>query len=360
MAFLRTLRSGATALALLSAVLLGGCVDSFGGSNIQVTLDMGVPVPADEGDTPSLGQAPHDTYLAFWVVKNVYQTDDDGEFVLDNDGNRIIDSSFAFELERFFLQPVINQESPCFIDADLDSRYPGIHVTMFASRVHRDTGIGDPLALGTDHGFPEGDVIDVLTADVRHDNLLKLETGVKAATSYSPLEYPDTATECIEDNASVDPTLIPPANCIEDESNANRLAACQTFWDEDELFYEGSDKVFTLPLNGKWRGAVTGTNPVSGISLIGGANFFVDEVVQDFDSMMINWQFTDHNEDGEPDYPDGFPDEDKSSVGFHFMSGTPIDKTRGVINVPLINRTFGQIGGEAVIFPKLNEDNVQF
>lgn len=360
MALLRTLRSGATALALLSAVLLGGCVDSFGGSNIQVTLDNGVPVPADEGDTPSQGQPPFDTYMSFWVTNNVYQTDEDGNFVLDNEGNKIIEASFAFELERFFIQPVINQASPCFIDADLDSRYPGIHVTMFASRVHRDTGIDDPLDLGPDHGFPEGDVIDVLTADVRDENLLKLENNVKAATSFSPLQYPATATECIEDNPNVDPTLIPPPQCIEDESNANRLAACEAVWEQDPLLYEGSDKVFTLPLNGKWRGAVSGMNPVSGISLIGGANFFVDEVVQDFDSMMVNWQYIDHDGDGEPDYPDGFPDADKSDVGYHLMSGTPVDKTRGVINVPLINRTFGQISGEAVIFPQLNEDNVQF
>ena len=59
MALLRTLRSGAITLALLSCVLLGGCVDAFGGSNIQITLDMGVQVPADEGDTPSLGQPSH-------------------------------------------------------------------------------------------------------------------------------------------------------------------------------------------------------------------------------------------------------------------------------------------------------------
>ena len=63
--------------------------------------------------------------------------------------------------------------------------------------------------------------------------------------------------------------------------------------------------------------------------------------------------------DGNPDYPAEYLELEKSVIGFHYMEGTPVLKTRGVIHVPLANRTFN-ITGEAAIMPSLHKDDVQF
>ncbi len=341
---------------LAVALTVSGCVDTFGGSNIQMTLSPGVQVAsrnADDDLPPLAGaQVPFGAKFSFYMFRN--ETGDDASTA----------GGYAFHIEDFFIQPVINQSSPCFIEL-ADTRYPGLHVTQFLAKWQEDTGIVDPR--NAPDGATEEQITDVLLAERRNRLLDEFEgltgSGVKAVTSFSTFRYPTSANYCVEDNpADPAPDRIPPPQCTGEESNRRRLALCEALWDANPDFYEGSDKVLTLPLNGRFRGTVTGSNPANQ-GPIGGVQFFVDEVVEDFDYLAIHWQYVDYDGDGQPDYPANFENDERelSPVGYHFMSGTPVRKTRGVINVPMRNRFYSaSVTGEAVIFPDLDEDNVHF
>ncbi len=361
---------GATAFAGLLAVA-GGCVDPFGGSSMNVTFNSGVHVPADVGDTPTGGQPPANTFYTFYAVQAL---DDD-------DGIR----SYTFEVQRFQVLPLIDADSPCFMELDDGSSpYPGIHVTQVLARLQNDTGIGDPLNPPSD--APENDIIDVVSARERMSVLPQLQADVKAVVGFSdnlaPGVHPlyQVATDC--DDARANPDTIPPPQCgadpADDDLNAQRLRVCRDYFEADkarcdqqnrdnyagycEGFYIGSDKVFTLPINGRWHGSVTGNNPKNN-GFLSGAQWFAPVPLDpySFDALTVRWQYKDLDEDGEPDYPAGTAEEDKSEIGFHYMEGTPIyEVTRGVIDVPMVNRTFSSVSGEVSIFPSLDEDNVNF
>lgn len=356
---------GAAALALL--VLQPACVDSFSGSNITVTFAEGVHSPAEPGGNTEFGRPPAGTYYTFWAVDYAY----------DGDGNVV--SSSAFRVLDFEIHPLVKEDQPCFIEVETD-RFPGLHATMEVDKLREVTGIvvetdpNDPRNAAT---ATDVDYIDVITAVERHSRLPLFES-VKAVSFKSnalpPGEHPDypVGTACA-DEGGFDPLAVPPARCIDDESNRVRLAVCNDHWSRYPEFYQGNDKVFTLPLNGTWRGAVTGTNPKNG-GFIGGANFFVDTNLEDFDALLVNWQYKDYDCpgsraegvadpgcDGEPDYPTGTPDGDKSELGTHYMSGIPEENvTRGVTHVSMQNRSFSLITAEVSIFANLDEDNVQF
>ena len=319
-----------------------GCVDPFGGSNIQITFASGVHTP---GLPTEFGRPPPGTHYAFYAV--TFTRDDTGVPV----------ESTAFHLLDFEVQPVINRSSPCFIEDD-ESRFPGLHVTQYATKLEEEiaarTGTSDPF----DPAMPHGDAVDILTARTRMDNLGRLAAAIKAVTTFSPAQLPRTDTVCANEGGS-DPLLVPPPTCREDESSLRRRELCTQFWAANPGFYEGSDKVFTLPLNGRWRGAVT-TNDPRNAAFIGGAGFFVDANLEDLDALLVNWQYDDLDGDGEPDYPADFPDADKSPLGFHYLVGTPVSKTRGVINVPLSNDLHSAINGEAAIWTDLDDDDVHF
>ena len=347
---------------LLGPVLLGcilslgsaGCIEPFGGSSLQITFDEGVPAAARPGTTPPFGTPPPNTFMSFYAVEFVFTRDENGDIVNDGTGNPVIEDSFSFHVTDFEIQPLLNTESPCFIEKD-NTNFPGLHVTQVYDKLRAETGIDDPRDPPAD--ADDNDVIDLLTAERRVQLLGQLEDQVKAVTSTTGAQYPELGTACMD--AGGDPTLIPPPTCIDESSNATRLAVCEQFWLDNPDLYEGNDKVFTIPLNGSFFGSVTGLNPINN-GMVSGAGFFVDEVLRDIDALVINWQYKDLDGDGEPDFPDDLPDAERSNTGFLFMQGVPISKTRGVINVPLSNPDVSVISGEAVIFPNLDEDDVNF
>jgi len=355
--------------AVLAGVLglAGACVDPFAGSSINVTLDPGVQAPATAPGPTTGGQPPASTYYAFYAVK--HRRDADGHIV----------GSDMFEVQRFEIRPLITVSSPCLIELEED-RYPGLHVTQVLARLEQDTGITDPD--NPPSGTPEGDIVDVLTARERMKVLPLLQGGVKAVVGFSDNlgpganpEFPVAAT-CAD--ATNDPGSIPPPDCIDDDANRQRLAVCRAYWEADiarsrqeseahyptysEGNYEGSDKVYTLPVNGRWHGAVTGSNPKNA-GFLGGAQWFAPVPLDPYsvDELTLRWQYKDMDGDGEPDYPAGTLDADKSATGYLYMQGQPsYDYTRGTINVPLAHPAFSAITGEATIFPSLDEDNVHF
>jgi len=313
-----------------------GCVDPFGGSSIQAYFFGGVHVP---GDPQGFGRPPAGTHYSFLALNH------------DADGN-----GFVFALESFDVRTVIDTSSPCFIEDD-ESRFPGLHVTRYAERLRVDIGVDDPFG----DGVREQDAIDLLTADRRMSNLGLLRSSIKAVTSHSPAPYPPVAADC--DGGD---TEIPPPECTDDSSNARRLRLCEQFWADNPLLYEGSDKVFTLPLAGVWHGSVDGTDPRTG-QPIGGANFLVDADLTGIDSLLVNWQyncgaadFAALGADCAPVYPDDFPVEDQSPIGYHYMAGRLEEQTRGVQSTTMSNTTFSQISGHVSVFADLDEDDNHF
>jgi hypothetical protein len=239
---------------------LGACVEPFAGSSVQLDFSSDTQSIARAGQTPAPLQPPPDTYFALYATDNV--TDDAGAT-----------NAYVFAIQNFEIKPVIDQASPCFIDLE-GTRFPGLHVTQIANKVSEATGIPDPFSPPT--GATDGDITDVLTARKRVSNLGDLQGVVKAVVTTSNFKYGPVAADCVEDNAAVDKTQFPPARCTGDASNALRLELCTAAWKANPAFYEGSDKVFTLPLSGTYYGTVEGTNPINN-GFVGGSSFFVDE-----------------------------------------------------------------------------------
>lgn len=338
-----------TVLTVASLALTAACVEPFGGSNLQMDFSAATPVP---GGADYFGaQAPANTYFTFWALDHQYQVDGDGNIVVDDNNNPVIELTRFYEVQRFEIRPVIDTSSPCFIELE-ESDYPGLHVTQILAKVQEDTGITDPLNPECDPNECEDEISDVLNAQRRLDLLADLEGDVKAIVTHSNWTYSDA-----------DRNRIPAFDLIDDASNAERLRICRELWAEHPEYYEGSDKVFTLPLNGALYGMVEGTNPVNE-GFLGGSAMFVDENLEGFDAFSINWQFKDLNDDGAPDYPDPTMDpnwtRDPSDVGYTYMSGTPEHRTRDVISAHLASpynaATFAEIG----IFAGIGEDHVQF
>jgi len=323
------------------ALLLGACVDVFSGSSVQINFLPGTLAPARPGAMPAPDQPPANTYMTLYAVDHV------------RDENGTIVQAFLFPVHDFELRPVIDAGSPCFIDLE-GTRFPGVHVTKFVDKVKEATGISDPLK--PPPGAAQGDRIDTLTAFTRNSNLGALQGAVKAVTSFSTFQYGAVASTCVEDEPSVNRDLIPPPQCTGTASNENRLRVCKEQWRQDPEFYEGSDKVFTLPLNGRFYGVVEGMNPIN-MGFLGGSSFFVDEVLDHFEGYAIHWQYKDLDGDGGPDYPAGV---EASDTGFLYMSGIPERRTRGVLNVRMVNGNNANIAAEMAIIPGLAEDDVNF
>ncbi len=318
----------------LAVSALAGCVDSFGGSNVQMDFSEGTPLPARVGQTPTGAQPPADTYMVFYAIDNVYDETLDPPVIVQ---------SYVYEIQRFELRPVIDTSTPCLIDLPGQSapNFPGLHVTMIEEKVKEVTGIDDPFDPPND--AREDEVTDVLTARVRFENLSRLQSVVKAVTSYSTFRYPAPLADG-ECNFTGD--QIPGRDCMDDASNAQRLRVCQQLWDENPEFYEGSDKVFNLPLNGQFYGAVEGSNPVNS-GFVGGSQIFVDEVLAGFDAFAVNWKYKDEAMNTSP-------------VGESFMIGEPEERVRGVIHVRMTSPFDATIFAETAIFSGLGDDDVHF
>lgn len=341
-----------------------GCVDAFGGAAYLMDFQPGVKTPALEGDTPP-GPAtpPFNTYFSFYVVQYVYQTDANGVIQTDSNGDPIIDKSFAHNTVDFEIARLIDTESPCFIDIEEDP-FPGIQISEIVQRLKDDYIINDPIA-ETDK--PLNQRIEIVTAQARDALLTDLQNKVKAIVSFSvvqPPGHPDSGlavgTLCIPDGG--DRTDIPPSTCSDDESNAVRLNLCSAYWAANPRFYQGNDRTYTLPRSGQWFGAVNGTNPKNAAPYLGGAKFFSRSALtpNEVDALLMNWQYKDRDGDGQPDYPAGTPEAEKSLIGHHYMSGEPSGAVRGTIRIEMHNRTVDAVEGDITIFYGLGDDAVQF
>ena len=303
---------------LCAVVALGGCVDGFRGSNVQVDFSFATPAQAPAGATPRPSELPSNTHYRLFAIS-------------ERDG-----SEDTFELQRFEIHPIIDLNSPCFIDVGDHVPYPGVHVSQYRAKVEEVTGITD--VANPPPGASEEDRIDAATAIQRQSNvnLLAGDMGIKVVTSASPGEYPPVDADC-------DGAGLPPRVCIDDASNARRLRLCQAAWDADPSLFEGTDRVLTAPLNGTTFGFVVGLNPIN-LAPVGGAQWFVDEALGGIDEYAIFFQ------------TDGVED----SLGTLVLSGRPGSPTRGVRHVHMTSPTSTNITADLAVFEDLGEDNTQF
>jgi hypothetical protein len=345
-----------TAVAL--AGISSGCVDTFDGVDIQATFDPGVLGAAETADDIQPGQPPPDTQFTLYAIDLVFRTDG-GEVVVDENGEPIVDRSFAYGIFDFEIRSLIDIGSPCYIELEtLEPRsFPGLHATRFAEKLRAVTGIDDPLNPPSDAS--EEDVIDILTADERVGLLDNLQTSLRAVVSTSTARPPEVDTGCVGDGEDTSSDLVPPPQCIDDESNERRLALCQDFWRRNPTYYEGSDRAFLDPINGTSYGLVDGTNPGNQQPL-GGVEIQLDLDWDDFEKIAINWQYKDRDGDGEPDFPDELPAEERPALGFHYLEGDAAVVKRGVISYSMRNRTVSSIAAEISVLHSLGEDDVHF
>lgn len=311
-------------LALLA--IAAGCIDEFHGSNIQVDFAPAMPVQASaQAMGPAEGELPANVHFRLYAFQDA----------TDADGNPV---GHLFELQRFEIHRIVDLTSPCFIDVDADHvPFPGLHVTQFATKMKEDRGIED--IANPPPGKSEEDLIDVATAIQRERNIgaLASDQGPKVVTSVSAGGYPAFAADCTGEG-------VPPPSCTDDASNRRRLDLCTNAWADDVGLFEGTDRILTAPLNGTTFGMVTGLNPVN-LAPIGGAQFFVDEGLDDFDGFAIYY------------VADDAPPED---LGTLLLFGRPESSTRGVIRVPMTSLVSPLITANLAIFANLDDDEVHF
>jgi hypothetical protein len=303
--------------ALAALVLAAGCVEPFDGSKMEILLGNSAHIPGD--DPAGGGRPPSDTHYEIFVIKD----------------------DRSFKVAEFELVFVIDPSDRCFIE-DEDAVYPGLHSTQLPVRLEADLTAGG-------HTPDEVEAGDIYLAQKRVYQdfaLLTNETlGVKTLVSHEP-GLTLAGREALYDAASVPDPLL-----TDDASNEQRLAACNAVFDAHPLIYVGNDKVFSLPLNGVFFGNASGRDPRNSAPT-GGAKFDVAEVLDDFDVMRVNWQFNDLGDARVAQYGE-------SPLGYHYLAGNPILRTRGVINVVLLNNFFS-IRGDVSIFTDLAQDDVMF
>jgi hypothetical protein len=344
---------------------LSACVEPFRGSNVQIDFNDQMKAVADRGAVAVAGQAPADTFFVLYAADYKYaDADGDGHTDLDVNGEPLIEEAYMYEVQRFEVRKLIDLSSPCFIDlpggAGIEGQtvFPGLHVTQHGNKTREVQGVSDPL----DPSVPYDKAVIVLTADQRMTNLPKLQDQLKAVVSSDAtveagvpdFQYPATAPAGM---CPPGPNDIPHPTCTDDESNAQRLRICQDLWEQaGPDWYEGSDKVFTLPLHGRLNGFVEGMNPVNQVGLIGGASFYVDENLVGHDAYVLNYQWKDYNGDGMPDAPANMA----SDIGQPFMFGRSKHFSRGVTNATFRHATVANLQATLAVFPDLGDDSVQF
>lgn len=299
---------------------LPACVDGFRGANVQLDLSPGTPLQASAYAAPRPGELPANVHYRLYAIQR--------DAVQDR----------MFELQRFEVHAVVDLQSPCFIDVGEHVPYPGIHVTRFADQVEADTGIVDITMPPADS--TEAEQIQMATALQRRSNIEALAgaRGLRVVTSASAGSYPAVAADCDGPDDQ-----IPPIECTDDDANARRLAVCQGAWTSDRDYYEGTDRVLTAPLNGIAAGMVVGLNPIN-LAPVGGAQFFVDEALNDIDAYALYTQV-----DGTEDEP-----------GSLLLYGEPTTPTRGVVHVHMMSPSIQALTAELAIFVDLAEDDVGF
>lgn len=318
---------------------LGGCVEVFHGSEVQIDFSTGTPTQASNFLPPSSTQLPANIHFTLYA----------SSVAMGSNGMQV---GNAFALQTFEIHRLVDIASPCFIDVGDFVPFPGIHVSKYADKMMEKFNLTD---LANPGSASEQARIEVATAVQREITvgLMASDMGPVGVVSASGGTYPEVASDCN------DTTKIPPASCMDDASNARRLQMCQATWKINSLLFEGTDRVLTLPLNGTTYGFVEGMNPIN-FAPIGGAAFFVDESLADFKTYALYWQFDDSDGDGMPDYPPSFPAADRHPLGQLFMYGDATYPTRGVMHVHLMNPATPSAYAEMAIFPNIDEDTVHF
>ncbi len=309
---------GSFGLLAAASALAGGCVEPFDGSKVEIVMSNTTHIP---GDSPGGGgRPPSDAHYEAYILK-------------DNQ---------TFKLFEFDVVFVIDPSDRCFIE-DEESIYPGLHATQFPVRLEDDI-------TANGHTPTEDEAGDIYLAQKRVYTDFQLLTddavGVKSLVSHEP-GLTLAGRQMLYDVAQV-----PDPSETGDDANADRLAACNQVFAEHPLLYVGNDKVFALPLNGDYYGNTKGRDPRNSAPT-GGAKFDVSLVLDDFDAMRINWNFNDPADPRAAAYGG-------SAIGYHYLAGTPILRTRGVVNVILTNNFFGTLRGDVAIFTDLAEDDVMF
>lgn len=310
----------------LALLALAGCIDEFQGSNIQVDFSSAMPAQASAQSLgPGLDELPSDIHFTMYAFQDA--TDADG-----------VGIGHLFELQRFEIHRIVDLASPCFIDIGANVPFPGLHVSQFADKMREDRGILD--ISNPPPGKSEVDLIDVATAIQRQTNVgaLASDQGPKVVSSASTGGYLAIAPDCTGSAG------IPPPDCTDPASNKRRLQLCQDTWDDDPNLFEGTDRILTAPLNGITHGMVDGVNPIN-LAPIGGAQFFVDEGLDDFDGFAIYY------------VADGAAADD---LGTLLLFGRPESITRGVIRVPMTSLLSPAITATLAIFANIDEDEVHF
>jgi hypothetical protein len=318
---------------------LAGCIDEFSGSELQIDFSPDTPVQASAYRAALPGELPNNIHFTLYAFDEVA-------------GDGGMTTGYVFAIQSFEIHRVVDVDSPCFIDVGEHVPIEGLHVSQYANEIMKKYGFTDVTMPPA--GATEQQKVEVATALVRQNNvqLMAGAMGPKAIGSASSGSYPAVAADCNDTNG------IPPPDCVDAAANQRRLEKCQAAWNDDPALFEGTDRVLTSPLNGTTYGMVVGMNPVN-LGYIGGSAFFVDESLADFDGYAIYWQYDDANGDGDPDYPAGFPDADKTDLGTLYLYGRAETPTRGVLHVHMTSPV-SAVTAEIAIFPDIDHDTVHF
>ncbi|MBI4508814.1 MAG: hypothetical protein HY698_04205 [Deltaproteobacteria bacterium] len=343
-----------TSSVVVGALAQVACIEPFDGSKIELLIQQGARLPKEgtspgcptgtthEADPPNYcqppkGQPPARTHYEMYVVRD----------------------NFAFHLVNFEIVPSLRVEDPCFVE-DEEARIPftrnssaaGLHSSKWYDKlleIYTSDKDGEKGATVTDN--EAGALAD---ARRRTENLKKLQDNVQAIVATPYVRGGQSGDPRVELAKLVADKVIPAASLTDEASNKERLEQCRAFFKKYPLYYVGTDRLISLPINGIYYGVVDGTDPRNS-GFIGGASVDVDVKMPEFDLLMITWQWNDPNDKRQEAY--GKPLEN----GHYYMAGAPLRRTRGVINVPMANYLFpNDISGEAAIFTELDEDSVHF
>lgn len=305
--------------AVVTATTLCGCVDAFRGANVQIDLSPATPVQAHVSGAAAPGELPASSHFTIYAIQE------------DPMQDRL------FEVARFEVHRIVDPTSPCFIDVGEHVPHPGLHVTAFATKIAEDAGIADPANPPPTATEQQKELVATALARMAYVNALASDGGLKAVTSASTSVYPAVASDC-----AGPADQIPPPMCNDDASNRLRLRLCQAAWTGDPNLWEGTDRVLTSPLHGVTYGMVLGMNPVN-MTPVGGAQFFVENALDDIDAYAIYTQI------------DGM-----DTPGTQLFFGRPTMPTRGVAHVLLVSPINPLLTAEMAVFADLGEDDVHF
>ena len=166
------------AVLVLLVAPLGGCVDTFKGSNVQLDLSPAMPVQASAGAAPRPGEIPANSHFTF------YAFDQD----TDSNGNPV---GRLFAVQDFEIHHIVDLASPCYIDVGEHVPYPGLHVSQYAKQVAADTGYAYDPVNGIDLANPppgatQQQMVAAATAQQRMENVAAL-AGDTSSCTFEPL-----------------------------------------------------------------------------------------------------------------------------------------------------------------------------